>query len=1220
MAWFDIILPFTYLILGLMFFILGFMLVYNNLRKVNLIEGEKFSFEDWRTCIIFGLMFSLTTVFILNLTLEFFFPSQLPFIGDYLLVILLLMLFIYPLWDMFYLARPTSDAVHDFHTFLETHIFDRVRDERALLVSLGVFSVMYIAPILIISQILNVPMLDIAFIWFLIFPLFFLSTYAALGQVGNIISFSFAYTIPKNVTRGSTLLYMMKRVIGIIIIIIAWVPFFIAIYNVYSPVATILGGGGLEQKAGVTAILSLFTTVVFGIQGFFNKFWNRKSKTRIIDFIFGGYIFIAIGVNMLINFMAINPSIVENILNASIFGAQPLLTLMPLMKNYAFIMPLIIVQSIVIVIYDIILLLRRNSEFHADMRLNAVNRAFGIKIERLIKAKKAAELKKKYNLEVLFKAILVPPVFTEEGMDIHEEIRRKAAQCLYIIASDNKSNADHIVDVLTQNTIEMVRKNLKNVTDAGKEFLNAKKTKIFTLDWGIKFMKSFLRPRNVFISKEALDLIGDIGELYPDIVLQRLLDGLNVNDTRLREFILDALGDIGSHAENIKMVVHSIKPFLVDKSYGIRVAAINSLTEMVTTGPYMERDFTAPALETLYEILEKYKEQPMIIETTLQGLLNLCGKIADQIDFDRVVPFLDYQPPLSPSPSPSPSGLSIEEVEESVEYILQFTLQIIGATVYYNVEKFPLEKVMQFAESQNPYIRRVACDAIGNFILKTDEPDKINAVLQKLYNHSLYDDDPDVIDMAIESIAEFLILNRDFKIKDDDGTEHDLYEKYTGALDSDERRVRENASEALKNIVPIYKERPIDALIEKIKNDEGEVARDLLHMLGDIPTEMVKNMDFNIIYEKLGSKDPETRAAALYALGSLGKDIDTIDHLKVIKMLNDSDPQVRMEAIFALGKIGQNTNPTKHTQVVKALIQNFYKLDKEALTNVSETELYAESLGIIGSIYPSNEIIITLQQALMGNTNVYAKDVVAKALWNIGNGMIKSGKATKRFESPEFYKEIPWFRTYMRKEYSIGNIIIIFIEAIQQKGIPESVMNIISDGLQDLLPVFTFVKNERRPAEILNTIKILLAQAYYSNYDQEILETIDRINSLISFKAYCTKEDKYLREQGRFFTIQYTPDGKQFFDQGVTFMHMASFDRDYLEYAYKSFEIALELAPNEYYSPDTLFKMGEILEMRDNINEAIDKFKAALELYEVFDEIDSMNLCQERIQKLRSRL
>ena len=285
-------------------------------------------------------------------------------------------------------------------------------------------------------------------------------------------------------------------------------------------------------------------------------------------------------------------------------------------------------------------------------------------------------------------------------------------------------------------------------------------------------------------------------------------------------------------------------------------------------------------------------------------------------------------------------------------------------------------------------------------------------------------------------------------------------------------------------------------------------------------------------------------------------------------------------------------------------------------------ELFAESLGIIGAEHPSNEIIITLQSTLMGDTNPFAKDVIAHALGAIGHGMIRSGNATKRIENDAFYNRVAWLRRSGKVEYTIGNLVIIFIEALQLKAIPNSVMDEISDSVQDLLPVFLFVdEDERKKNLILITIKELLAQAYYSNYNNEILETIDRIDSLVSFKRSFETDLTSLQEQFIFFSKQYTSDGKQFHDQGAVFLELAKKDPVFYDYALRSYEIAVDLAPFEYFTPDCLLRIARILvEHKKDYMKAKKKYEEALEIFSSLDEIEKMKECESALTSIQQHL
>ncbi|MHA1562339.1 MAG: hypothetical protein ACTSPA_09470, partial [Promethearchaeota archaeon] len=309
MALIDNLIIGIYIAVGVIGFLFGFFLVFKNLKKINRIEREKFDFGDWLASIGFGIMFTLAILFALNLSIDSFITffitleDPLPSIAGFLLVIMIGILLIYPLWEVIFLGRPTSDSVHDFHKFLESRILDRFKGIMAYIVSFGIFIVIYIVPVIVFTLLLDYTFIEILFVWFLLFPLFFLNYFAANGIVSAILQTSYRRTISSDIIEASnTGKNTKKKILNVFVIMITWLPFLLNAYNIAIPISRAINGYELTGKNIYMGIISLVTTVPLGIKGFFNKFWNKKSKTKTIDFLFSGYIFIAIGINMLINF------------------------------------------------------------------------------------------------------------------------------------------------------------------------------------------------------------------------------------------------------------------------------------------------------------------------------------------------------------------------------------------------------------------------------------------------------------------------------------------------------------------------------------------------------------------------------------------------------------------------------------------------------------------------------------------------------------------------------------------------------------------------------------------------------------------------------------------------------------------------------------------------------------------------------------------------------
>ncbi len=1198
-----------YIIIGIIIFCSGFSLVYANLKKLNRVEGEKFDFGDIASMVGFGLLFALAIVFMLSISFEMTALAKLPNIGGYILLIMLGFIIFYPLWEVILLGKPTSDSVHDFHKFLETKILDKFRGKMAYVVAILIFIVLYIVPILLLLNFTKYDnLLQVSFVWFLIFPLFFLNYFAASGTVSGIISVTYSHTIPSRVYENCELkLSKGRKIVKIIIIALIWIPFLLNLYNLIQPTIMMINGedliGTMELNVKFMAYFGLTNITLFGIIGFFDIYWNKKSKTKAIDYFFAGYLIIGISINMLINFFQLNPEV-----TLKIFDSVSLLApLGEIFTDNQILLPLIIIQSFITFIYGIMRLIAKKSDFQSDIKLKATCSAYGeIDLDKIIQKRKEIieRQQKKENLDeikekedesiektqktrfgsirlklrrfsflnkeilyigaeiidiaTLYKSLLEPPLYSKFGVDLNEQLRTKAAQYLFLMSTDGKDSAQKIIDFVFRVYIDSLN---AKIDDDNKHY---------------------------FVSKEAFDLLGEIGKLYPDLLMDRLINAIEIKDIYVQQYILDALGDIGEDKENMLIILEKISPLFKHPQYKVRHSAFQAMTEMMLEGDTSDKIYVSKALKSVYNILAD-DSQVDIINSCFEALVEMSARIADNMEMDQIIPFIRYN-----------KGKN----KELENYIIQNAIIVLSYMVYYNIEKFGtlIEEFKNFIRDERNFIRYAAVDALGNYILKCPQ-EMIEPIVLDLLDISIRDDDDDVAHMATESIAEFLVLYPKFQISINE-QRSSILDFYTNALISSERQIAENASEALKQISPLYDDDIYPLLETHLKSEANlEIVRDCLYVIALSGKEEHESTDLELIYKLAKHHEASVRSEAIFAIGCLIENRSEIDPRRIEANLKDNDPEVRFNTIFTLGKIGK----IKPKEAIEILIRHLHDMDRNSIDLVHEVELYAESLGTIGNLYPSNEIIMVLQNVLIGDTHPLAKDTIAQALGFIGRGMIESGKAIRQIENESFYNHISWLHEMTKKEYTIGNLIIYFIQALELKGIPNSVMNEISDSIQDLLPVFLFTDStEKDNDEILLIIKQMLSQAYYANYNNEILETIDRIDSLLSFKQYFKTDDPELKDQFFFYTKQYTPDGKQFHDQGEIFLTLSKTDKNYLQYALKSFEIAKDLSPFEYFTPNAIFQMGLIHEKLGNAAEAKSLMENALEIFISLDEIEMM--------------
>ena len=511
-------------------------------------------------------------------------------------VFILLVLAFFPLYNTMILGRPTSDATTDLDKMLETKVLDKFQKGNPYGMAFLLYLVLYFIPPVIIYFVINnlydLGFVEALFLWFLFVPLLFLNYFTASGVVAGIIATSYSREHHVDPREERYLITgkpnPISRTIKSIMMIIAWAPFLSAVFGMFSKISKILSGSAPEE-IGFLDVILIGVTMAFGILGFFKKFWNKKSKTKSIDFLFSGWIFIALGANLLITFSAAKQISITNTLDSlNLHG------LAELFENPALLLPIILIQYIMIVFYGGSLLVKTNSIFYGDLRLHAIIKASGMadieKIQKMRKKGKTESGTMVKDIDLLIKSSLLIPIYDKKGIDINGEVRSKAAQFLYLACVDDKEKAEKVINAIFINTLEQEK-------EANISLL----AKIFALMENILIkLKIKMDLKNIFLSKEAVDFLGYIGKIYPDLVLNRLLVNLDKNDALMQNYILDAIGDIGESKENIGQVLEKIHPLLMSSSYEKNKSTYNAIVEMVVEGDYNDDEFVQMILKELF--------------------------------------------------------------------------------------------------------------------------------------------------------------------------------------------------------------------------------------------------------------------------------------------------------------------------------------------------------------------------------------------------------------------------------------------------------------------------------------------------------------------------------------------------------------------------------------------------------------------------------------------
>ncbi|MFX1525371.1 MAG: hypothetical protein ACFFCC_17825, partial [Promethearchaeota archaeon] len=362
------------LIIFLIFFVIGFYIIY---RQVALVKKGEFRNKDRLQCIIYGVIFSVAVMIVI--AVAFIFAIKLwgtPSTEINALVLLIPFMFsliylsVYPLIDFLYIAlsKESDEGLTPFHRFISTKVINRYKKISSKVISACVFYllVFFLPPILL--SLIGLPFIMIWVTWVLIYPLMILTFYGSKGYIAGI---SNAYYHIPNINRSIFINFEDSKrgvnqflsdpvpyfILGLMIFVFVW-----AWISLLQTIAYFFTG-----KLAISTMSSyfVFVTLLFGIIGYFTRFWGRKIKYRGIDIYFAAYLMASIGINVLVNFLIVNPGDLSDAF--SIWGITN--QIVPNFLKFAW---AAVIEEIVLIIFTSYFLLARNNEFLKNIRYSKI--------------------------------------------------------------------------------------------------------------------------------------------------------------------------------------------------------------------------------------------------------------------------------------------------------------------------------------------------------------------------------------------------------------------------------------------------------------------------------------------------------------------------------------------------------------------------------------------------------------------------------------------------------------------------------------------------------------------------------------------------------------------------------------------------------------------------------------------------------------------------------
>ncbi len=368
------------LVVFLIFFIIGFYIIY---RQVALVKKGAFSNKDRFQCIFYGIIFSLSVMVVFTVaviftvrTPDFWDPETTP--PDVHPLALLIpficclgYITIYPIIDFLFIAlsKESDEGLTSFHKFISNRFINISRNKLVKVLFALTFSLLIFIVPPILLFLLGLPFIMIWITWTLIYPLMILTFYGSKGYIAGISNVY--YHIP-DIRRSIFLNFedskrgMKQFVSDPTPYIILGLMLFVFVWAWISLIQTILFFFTRALAISTMTSVFVFVTLLFGILGYFTRFWGRKIKYRGIDIYFAAYLMASIGINVLVNFLIVNPDKLLYTFNLWALTNQ-------IVPNYYMFSWAAVIEEIILVIFTSYFILSKNNDFITNIRYSKIS-------------------------------------------------------------------------------------------------------------------------------------------------------------------------------------------------------------------------------------------------------------------------------------------------------------------------------------------------------------------------------------------------------------------------------------------------------------------------------------------------------------------------------------------------------------------------------------------------------------------------------------------------------------------------------------------------------------------------------------------------------------------------------------------------------------------------------------------------------------------------------
>ena len=1038
-------------LLFIIFFIIGFIIIY---KQVSLVKKGEFNNKDRLQCLIYGFVFSMGVMVVIAMafifainTPEFWQGSVFtpPDISPLSLLIpfafCLTYISLYPLIDFLFIAlsSESDEGLTPFHKFIGNKIIHLSKSKIiSVIVAILLYLLFIIPPILL--SLAGLPFLVIWVSWLLAYPLMILSFYGSKGYVAGITN-EFVH-IPE-IKRSSFLNFEdskrgMKQFISnpksyilfglmLFVFVWAWISMFQTIIFFFS--------GSLAISTMTSYFV--FVTLLFGIIGYFTRFWGRKIKYRGIDIYFAAYLMAAIGLNVLVNFLIVNIDKLSVTLNYSILTQD----ILPNFTKFAW---AAVIEEICMITFTSYYFLSKKNKFTKNLKYSKITE-YGqtfdpIPLFNFIKhsdpvLRKHAES----TLLMMFERI---PLKSEislndwkfknsllDGLCDSNSNSRKISFEILIKLEKEVPNIvlPWIIESLESPNYDKSIPIAKSLIDADYDLIkqipiNVIYNLVYDSEWRLKLLglkiliriaqkekevvrnfdlKKLLNDPNSAIQVELLDHLAESSLIIP---IKTFLDKLNHTNKEIRAAAIKNIKNIDVEKIDSE-IINKIIPFMRDPTSSVRASVFEVISKI---GNF--RKYNIP-ISTIFEglvdsdisvrnasvsaLAKYYSEEPASIDIdkiiskidsenleSLNSVLTLLGKLWDKNPEKILTTFLIFIKFDDFELKERISDIIVENYKKNPALVLDKLIRTKDESKY--ISKGVISRTITKVAKQNP---KEIIPRLVNHLGSDDNDIKLNVIASL---DGLIEDYMDKID--IKSIILLIRSENDKKIKREisqlilkiskinpsalQPVMADLLQTITEQDASIRIILTKSMLEISKQLPDLI---PVRLTINFLSDEDSFIRETSVKILGYIGQKLSFATADALINKALVDKEWIVRDAAVTSLGKIFKAVDNKETIieKLVSLLDDDKSWVRRSSMNVLSSVeGIMETQIPFEKVSENLLNKDSKV-REGAANLLKIYSFENIDRIFGSV-------ISLLGDESGDVRNTTVDVMVKIIQEIG--------------------------------------------------------------------------------------------------------------------------------------------------------------------------------------------------------------------------------------------